>query len=147
MENSLNNHNPAVWAARLAVGLVFLVNAACALAFIVQPERYTWGFELSGVPGRVAVQGFGILFLMWNATYPPVIYRPQAYPSLFAILLIQQVIGLVGESWLLLQLPPGHADLRATGMRFILFDGFGLLIMGAAFLLLLRRAVVSRRPG
>jgi hypothetical protein len=128
----------APWAARLAVGFVFTVNVACALAFILQPEHYTWGFEVSGVPGRTIVQGFGILFLMWNATYPPVLLNPSAQRTVFTIVLVQQLIGLVGEAWLYLQLPEGHAALRKTGLRFILFDGAGLLLMGAAYLWLYR---------
>jgi hypothetical protein len=30
-------------------------------------------------------------------------------------------------------LPPGHPALWATGLRFILFDGAGLVAMGLAF--------------
>lgn len=129
----------ASWLARLAVGLVFVVNLACALAFIFEPERYVQGFELSGLPGRVAVQGFGILFLMWNATYPPVLHNPARQITLFGVILAQQSIGLAGESWLLQQLPSGHPALYTTGLRFILFDGFGLLLMGSAFIFLILR--------
>ena len=126
----------ATWFARFAVGLVFLVNVNCAVAFILQPEKYAAGFEVSGVAGKAIVQGFGILFLMWNATYPPVIYQPSAHKTLFWIILIQQAIGVIGETWLWLELPAGHAALETTGLRFILFDGFGLLLMGIAFGLL-----------
>src|SRR5690606_38201296 len=69
----VRNQNFATWFARGAVGLVFAINLSCALAFITYPENYAAGFELSGVPGVVVVRAFGILFLMWNATYPPVI--------------------------------------------------------------------------
>lgn len=123
------------WSVRGAVGLVFVVNVACALDFILKPELYVGGFELSGAPGEIAVQGFGILFLMWNATYPPVIVRPDAHRTLFAVILAQQVIGLVGESWLFLTLPPEYTLLHATGLRFILFDGLGLLFLSAAYVL------------
>lgn len=124
----------AEWTARGAVGLVFLVNVACALAFLLQPELYAPAFEIGGTPGRVAVQAIGLLFLMWNATYPPVLWRPRAHLALFGVVLVQQALGLAGETWLWLDLPPGHAALASTGLRFILFDGFGLLIMAAAFL-------------
>jgi len=129
-------HLVATWFARLAVGFVFAVNLNCALAFILQPERYAPGFEISGVPGTVAVQGFGLLFLMWNATYPPVILHPDRNRMLYWVILSQQSIGVIGETWLWLQLPAGHAALAATGLRFILFDGFGLVLMGTALLVL-----------
>jgi len=126
----------ATWFARLAVSFVFAVNLDCALAFIVQPEKYAPGFEISGLPGKVAVQGFGILFLMWNATYPLVILQPNKNRALYWIILSQQAIGVIGETWLWLQLPAGHAALAGTGLRFILFDGFGLVLMGTALLML-----------
>ncbi|MBN2147383.1 MAG: hypothetical protein JW726_08340 [Anaerolineales bacterium] len=126
----------ANWIARIAVGAVFAMNVSCALAFILQPEAYAAGFELSGIPGKMLVRGFGILFLMWNATYPPVLLRPSAQPTLFATILAQQAIGILGETWILLKLPPGHPALYATGLRFTLFDSLGLLLMGAAFVLL-----------
>jgi hypothetical protein len=134
----------ATWLTRMAVGFVFAVNLNCALAFILQPQKYAPGFEIDSVPGKVAVQGFGILFLMWNATYPPVILHPNKNRRLYWIILSQQVIGVIGETWLWLQLPAGHAALAATGLRFILFDGLGLVLMGAA-LALLCMALASRK--
>jgi hypothetical protein len=129
-------HLVATWFARLTVGFVFAVNLNCALAFILQPEKYAPGFEISDLPGRIAVQGFGILFLMWNATYPPVILHPNKNRTLYWIILSQQAIGVIGETWLWLQLPAGHAALAAIGLRFIAFDGLGLVLMGAALALL-----------
>jgi len=131
------------WLSRGAVGAVFLVNVACAVDFLARPEVYTAGFEVSGVPGRALVQGFGILFLMWNATYPPVIVQPSKQRLLFTIILVQQAIGLVGEAWLWATLPPGHEVLRATGLRFIAFDGGGLLAMAVAYALLRSRRAYS----
>jgi hypothetical protein len=121
-----------VWTARALVGAVFVVNVGCALSFLARPEAYAPGFELSGVPGRALVRGFGILFLMWNVTYPPVILQPARHRLLFAVVLAQQAIGLAGEAWLWLALPEGHEALRATGLRFIVFDGAGLLALIAA---------------
>lgn len=125
-----------VWFARLAVGAVFLLNVQCALQFILWPGRYTAGFELAGVPGEAAVRGLGIAFLMWNATYPLVLWDPRRHRALFAVVLAQQLIGLAGETWLLLTLPAGHDALAASIARFTVFDGAGLLVMGAAFVLL-----------
>ena len=132
-------HRWSLWLARLVVGAVFFFNVTCALAFVAWPERYAPGFELSGVPGRVLVRGIGILFLMWNATYPPVLARPDRHRTLFAVILAQQAIGVAGETWMWATLPPGHAALSATGLRFIAFDGAGLVGMGLVFWLTARR--------
>jgi hypothetical protein len=87
------------------------------------------------------VRGFGILFLMWNVPYLPVILSPQQR-VLFTVILIQQALGVIGETWLYLTLPAGHDALRATGLRFIIFDAGGLLLMAAAWLFL--RAALSK---
>ncbi len=142
-----NRQLAALWVARSTIGLVFALNIECALAFILHPYRYVGGFEISGVPSELIVQSFGILFLMWNATYPPVILNPHTQHTLFGIILVQQLIGLMGETWLLLKLPAGHPALYATGLRFIVFDGFGLLIMGLAFLCLNFTLRAHPKPG
>lgn len=127
------NRQRAAWVVRIVVGVVFAVNVWCALVFIVDPETYAGGFELSRLPGRIIVQSFGILFLMWNATYPPVLFDPDKYRTLFQIVLLQQTIGVIGETWLLLTLPPGHSALQTTGLRFLVFDGLGLTAMGMVY--------------
>lgn len=146
METSRNakEEDRSLWLARIIVGAVFLMNVSCALAFILQPELYSPGFEVAGVPGRIYVQGLGILFLMWNATYPLVIFHPIRYRALFVVVLIQQAIGFIGETWLWLTLPAGHSPLRATGLRFMLFDGIGLTAMAGAYWLLMRQRTRSR---
>lgn len=130
------NRHRAVWFARIVVGVVFVVNIWCALVFIIEPETYAGGFELSGLPGHIIVQSFGILFLMWNATYPPVLFDPDKHRLLFQVVLLQQAIGVIGEMWLLLTLPPGHSMLQTTGLRFLAFDGLGLVAMGIAYVIL-----------
>ena len=122
----------AVIATRVAFALVFAINVQCALSFVLWPDAYAASYELSGVPGAAAVQGLGVAFLMWNATYPPVIANPRRFRALFAVLLVQQVVGLTGESWILLSLPVGHAALAASIIRFIAFDAAGLMLMAAA---------------
>lgn len=126
-------HSCFLWTVRLVVGVVFFFNVTCALAFIARPGDYAPAFEVSGVPGETLVRGMGILFLMWNATYPPVLVRPDRQRTLFAVILAQQAIGVVGETAMWATLPPGHPALWATGLRFILFDGAGLVAMGLAF--------------
>jgi hypothetical protein len=135
----------AVHFARLVVGLVFAMNVSCALAFLLRPGDYAAGFELDGPAGRIAVQGFGLLFLMWNATYPLVLVDPARHRAMFAVVLAQQALGVFGESWLLWTLPPGHHALWQTGLRFVIFDGLGLIGMGMAYLLL-RPADIPAAP-
>jgi hypothetical protein len=123
----------SLWLVRLAVGTVFFFNVTCALAFVAQPDRYMPGFEVGGIPGRTLVRGIGILFLMWNATYPPVLIQPDRHRTLFAVILAQQAIGVAGETWMWATLPAGHTALWNTGLRFIVFDGAGLVVMAVAF--------------
>lgn len=123
----------ATWFARAAVALVFAVNVQCALSFVLWPGAYAGGFELSGMAGDAAVRGMGVAFLMWNATYPLVIVRPQRHRALFGVVLAQQAIGLAGEGFIRATLPAGHAALAASIDRFIAFDAFGLILMLAAF--------------
>ena len=123
------------WLARLALVVVFFFNVSCALAFVVRPAAYAPGFEVSGVVGEVLVRGIGILFLMWNVTYPLAIWDPWRYRWLFLIIIVQQAIGLMGETWMLLTLPAGHTALATTGWRFVVFDGGGLVAMLATLIL------------
>lgn len=127
---------------RIAFAIVFVVNVQCAVSFVLQPGAYAPAYELSGTAGAVAVQGLGIAFLMWNATYPAVIASPLRFRAVAVIVLVQQAIGLAGESWLRFGLPAGHAALSASIERFILFDAAGLVLMAAAFgwLLWVKRA-------
>ncbi|MGI6216377.1 MAG: hypothetical protein ACOYIK_02075 [Coriobacteriales bacterium] len=127
-----------IWFARIAVLAVFVINVQCAIAFIIWPDAYLSSYALSGETGRVVLRSIGILFLMWNATYPPVIWNPHRHMLLFGIVLVQQLIGLVGESILLVSLHGSIAALASSLTRFIIFDGAGLVLMGIAFFLLVR---------
>lgn len=133
----------ATWAARLCFAFVFAVNAQCALGFVLTPEAYMGAYELAGVPGRVAAQGIGIAFLMWNCTYPAFIAAPRRFTALGAVVLAQQVVGLVGESFIRATLPAGHELLASSIDLFITFDAVGLLLMGASFAFL---QIAKRRP-
>ena len=120
----------ATWAVRLCFAFVFVVNVQCALGFAFAPEVYMGAYELSGVPGRVGIQGIGIAFLMWNCTYPLVIWRPERHRALAGVVLIQQIVGLAGESAIRATLPTGHDLLASSIDLFITFDAVGLLLMG-----------------
>lgn len=127
----------ATWVVRLCFAFVFVVNVQCALGFALAPEAYMGAYELGGVPGRVATQGIGIAFLMWNCTYPLVIWRPERHRALASVVLAQQVVGLVGESLIRATLPFGHDLLASSIDLFITFDALGLLLMGISWTALL----------
>lgn len=122
-----------LWLARGALLAVLTWNLSAAIPYIVHPADYVAAFELSGAPGEVAVRGFGLLFLMWAVPFIPAILHPARNRAAFACVLAMQVIGLIGESLMLVTLPAGHATLRATGLRFIMFDGAGLIILLVAY--------------
>lgn len=127
----------ATWAVRLCFAFVFVVNVQCALGFALTPEAYMGAYELGGVPGRVATQGIGVAFLMWNCTYPLVIWKPQRHTALAGVVLAQQVVGLIGESLIRATLPADHDLLASSIDLFITFDAVGLILMGASFAALL----------
>lgn len=136
-ENSA--HDAPAIAARIAVAIVFAWNVQSALQFVLRPDAFAGAYELSGVAGEAAVRGLGVAFLMWNATYPAVIASPRRFQALYAVVLVQQAIGLVGETAILLGLPAGHEVLATSILRFIAFDAGGLALMAAAFAWMLIR--------
>jgi hypothetical protein len=117
------------WLPRILIGIVFLWNVQCALAFLLWPERYTPGFELAGAPGAAAIQGIGVLFLMWNVPYAVALWNPLRHRLSVWEAVVMQALGLLGESIIYLNLPAGHAVAQASLARFILFDGLGLLAL------------------
>lgn len=120
------------WAIRILVGLVTGWNLQAALLFIVKPEAYVSGFELGGLPGETALRGVGVLFLMWIVPYFVAIWNPIRYRLALNIALAMQLIGVIGEAWILLGLPADHATLLTSLLRFIAFDGFGVLLLALA---------------
>ncbi len=123
------------WIARLLVLVVFVVNVQCALQFVLWPWDYVGAYQLEGASAEAVVRSIGICFLMWNTTYPPVIVRPARYRMLFCVVIAQQLVGLVGESMLFLSLGPELPVLASSVMRFIVFDGAGLVLLAVAFAL------------
>ncbi len=129
---------PALWLARGLIAIVTAWNLQAALVFILWPERFAPGFELSGVPGAAAVRGTGILFVMWNVPYLVALWHPRKYRLALGIALVMQFIGLAGESLILFTLPDGYALLSASITRFIVFDGSGLILLIGAYWILNR---------
>lgn len=124
-----------IGAARVLVALVFAINVQCGLQFIVWPSAYVGAYQVEGASAEAMVRTVGICFLMWNATYPPVIAQPNRFRMLFGVILAQQVIGLVGESLLLASLGPGLEVLASSILRFVIFDAAGLVLLAIAFAL------------
>lgn len=132
------------WIARLLIGLVLAWNVQAALAFLIWPSSFAWAYELSGVPGDAAMRGVAVLFLMWNVPYVPALWHPVRYRLALVLAWTMQLVGLIGESFILVSLPSGHATLGTSVLRFILFDGAGLILLGIAWWLTYREVDAIR---
>ena len=133
-------HNYLIWIARISVSLVFLFNIQSALIFLIRPELFMGAYELSGEVGQATIRGIGILFLMWNVTYPWVIKNPIKHIIIYHIVLLQSLIGIIGESWIFFTIRDSTPVLAESIQRFILFDGIGFIIMLIPFILILFRS-------
>jgi|WetSurMetagenome_2_1015567.scaffolds.fasta_scaffold377913_2 hypothetical protein len=122
-------------AGRILIGLVVFSNLQCALAFLIHPGSYALAYELSGIPGQAAVRGFAILFCMWNIPYFFALVHPIRYRISLLESVLMQATGLVGESWLVCQVPLQNTVLRGSIYKFIVFDGAGLLLLLIAALI------------
>jgi hypothetical protein len=138
-----------LWISRLFIAVVTFWNIQAAFVFILHPEGYAGGFELSGAPGAAMVQGMGLLFLMWNVPYVFALVHPvKRFVSLVEAVLMQ-AIGAIGESILLVALQGEHPQLHVSVQRFILFDGAGLVILLIALGLVVstrRKSISETRP-
>ena len=111
---------------QVLIGLVLLINVQSALVFLSNPKRFAPAYELTGIPGETAIRGFAVLFLMWNIPYVVALIHPVKYRISLYEAIVMQSIGLVGESFIFWTLPIEHSILRASILRFIIFDGAGL---------------------
>jgi len=137
----LKKVNFHLWATRLLIAVVVAWNLECALVFWLNPGVFAPGFELTGVPGAAAVQGFAVLFVMWNIPYLVAFWHPIRHRHSVWEALVMQTVGVIGESLILFSLPAGHAILHASLLRFILFDATGVLLLIGAGL------VSNKQPG
>jgi hypothetical protein len=126
-----------IWIARLLIGLVTAWNLQAAFAFIFSPNRFIRAYELSDTAGEAAIRGFGILFLMWNVPYLFAVKDPVRHQLALTFALLMQFIGLIGESYILYTLTVDHVLLRTSILRFIIFDGAGLLLLAIARLMIM----------
>lgn len=129
------NQRTRLFIARFCVGLVLFINLNCAVQFLLKPEFFGAGFELTGVPGSAMIQGMGLLFIMWNVPYVFALIHPIKNRISMVETLIMQWIGVSGESILMSQLPGSHPNLQGSVHRFILFDGAGFIMLLVAFLI------------
>ena len=127
--------NKRLYLSRILIGAVLFFNLQCALAFLVDPAAYTAGFGLSGAAGAGMLRGVGLLFVMWNVPYAFACYNPVKYRVSLIEAIIMQAIGLLGETWILFSMDYQNALITSTVMRFIVFDGGGLVLLVIAFLL------------
>jgi hypothetical protein len=134
------------WIGQILIGIVVFFNLDSAFSFIFWPDLYSPGFEITGIPGRAVTQGMGILFLMWNVPYIFALVKPTRYFISLVEAVLMQAIGVFGETLLLVNLPGRHPMITATAMRFILFDGGGLVLLVIALLIIIyiRKTQVSK---
>jgi hypothetical protein len=118
-----------LWLGRLLIGVVLLWNVQCALAFLLAPAAFAPGFELSGAAGAAAVRGMAVLFLMWNVPYAVALWHPVHHRVSLYEAVAMQSIGLIGESLILLSLGGAHPVAAGSVIRFIAFDGAGVVLL------------------
>ena len=125
-----------LWISRSLIAIVTVWNLQAAVIFIISPESFVHAYELSGAAGEAAVRGVGVLFLMWNVPYVFAAIHPVRFRLGLAFALLMQLIGLLGESYIFSTLTMEHLILRGSILRFIIFDGAGLLLLLLAWLLI-----------
>lgn len=104
---------------------------------MVWPGSFAPSFELSGAPGLAAVQGTGLLFLMWNIPYLFALWHPRRNRVSLLQALLMQGAGVLGETLIYSGSASGHIVLQSSIQRFIVFDAVGLVLLLAAWALVL----------
>ena len=130
--------NAFTLSARILIGIVTLLNLQAAFQFMFWPSNYAPGFEISGEAGIAVIQGMGLLFLMWNIPYLFALTNPVKRLLSLIEAVIMQAIGVIGETVLLLTLKGEHPQIHASVLRFIIFDGAGLVLLLIALSLVIR---------
>jgi hypothetical protein len=128
------------WISRLLIALVTAWNLQAAFQFILFPKPLVSGYELSGAAGEAAMRGVGVLFLMWNIPYLFALLHPIRFRLALILSLLMQFTGLLGEIYILSTLTVDHVILRASILRFIAFDGTGLVLLLLAWLLIWKQS-------
>jgi len=123
------------WAARFLIAGVLFWNLQAAVYFMFRPADFLEPFQLEGIPGRSAIIGYGILFLMWCVPYVFALVHPVKWRISLWEALIMQGIGTTAELILLSSIPTDYVLLRSSITRFALFDGAGVLLLMTALVL------------
>ena len=124
-----------IWLARLLIAAVIAWNLQAAFSFLMDPDAYAPAFELGGVAGAAALRGMAVLFVMWNVPYLVACFQPRRHRLSLWEALVMQIVGVLGETFILFGLPAGHILLAGSLIRFIAFDAAGLPALGAALFL------------
>ena len=130
---SSTNFQARIWTSRALIAVVLFLNVQAAVLFLIHPESFAPGFELSGVAGTSFIQGIGLLFLMWNVPYFVALLHPIRHRTSLVEALIMQTIGVIGETTLRCLLPAGHDLIISSVSRFILFDAADLFLLVLAW--------------
>jgi len=139
------NNTKLTLAARLLIAIVLFLNLQASFLFMLTPDAFVPAFQLEGVPGRTAVVGYGILFLMWQVPYVFALLHPVKFRVSLWQALIMQLIGTVGESILLATIPGEYELLRGSIQRFIMFDAAGAVLLLGAILLIWQQDFLQDR--
>lgn len=132
-------NNIKLWLSRLLILVVTFLNLECALSFLIHPAAYAPAYELTGDVGIAMIQSLGLLFVMWNVPYVVALIHPLKHRVSLIEAVVMQGIGVIGETILLLSIPGSHPTLTASVIRFIAFDGGGLVLLLVALFLTLRQ--------
>ena len=124
-----------IWLARLLIAAVIAWNLQAAFSFLMDPDAYAPAFELGGAAGAAALRGMAVLFVMWNVPYLVACFQPRRRRLSLWEALVMQIVGVLGETFILFGLPAGHILLAGSLIRFIAFDAAGLPALGAALFL------------
>lgn len=137
MQTLFNRNNTwQIWIARLLIAIVLFWNLQAAIHFMLNPAAFVSSFQLEGVPGRAAIVGYGILFLMWQVPYVFALLHPLRFKISLWQALIMQIIGVIGESILRATIPEEYQLLRGAILRFIAFDAAGVLLLLGALVII-----------
>ncbi len=137
MKKSKSDRYWSMWISRGLILVVLVWNLDAAITFMLFPQQFVASFELTGVPGGIAIAGTGLLFLMWQVPYVFAVINPQKHRLSLIEALLMQSIGLVGESILLSRVSSEFNPLRNSILRFIVFDGIGVLLLVIALMLII----------
>ena len=138
MDKVFNNKTRV--SATILVSFVFIINVQAGLDFFLRPSIFVSAYELTGIPGQVAIAGTGLLFIMWNIPYAFALWNPFKNLTSLIQAILMQLIGCIGETIILFRYPhEQHSILTTSIQRFILFDTIGLGLLLIAGLLIWRK--------